>query len=375
MEKIIYLDNAATTRPNERAVLLAENFVKENWCNPSALYAGGEAAKREIKLAREELLRRIADPFTFGLVFTSCGTEADNQAVFYGARRGNAVTTLSEHAAVLSAFQTLKNGGVEPRYALLRADGRVDEDDLLSLVDEKTSFVSVVHVASETGAVNDVVRLARLVKEKNPRCIFHSDGVQAFGKIPVRLSGDVDFYSVSAHKIGGVKGTGALVYKKSHKNFAYLHGGGQENGERSGTENVFGIVDFRYAAEDKFKSLEEDANRAVLLREKMWNLLDRGIFKRISPENGTPYILTVAAQGLRGAVLQQILSGRGIFVGTGSACSSKKPFSRAIEACGYGEDVLYGVLRMSFSPDSTEEEIERCAAVLNEEARVMKGRL
>ncbi len=375
METVIYLDNAATTRPNARAVSRAQAFLDEKWYNPSALYAGGEGVKREIKGARESLLSRIADPAQFELTFTSCGTEADDQAIFCGARRGNAVTTSGEHAAVNASFRELKNRGVEPRFAPSLQDGRVDEEALLSLVDEKTSLVSVVHVASETGAVNDIFRLAALVKKKNPRCLVMSDGVQAFGKLPVRLTKDIDLYTVSAHKIGGVKGTGALIRKKTLTPFTYLYGGGQEGGVRSGTENVFGIMCFAYAAEDKFSSLQADGARARELREALFSALDRDIFARISPEEGSPYILTVSARGLRGAVLQQLLSRGGVYVGTGSACSSKKPFSAAIEACGYREDVLYGVLRMSLSPQTTREEVLACAAALNEEARAMKGRL
>nr|MDE7158353.1 aminotransferase class V-fold PLP-dependent enzyme [Clostridiales bacterium] len=207
---MIYLDNAATTRPNEEALKKARVCLTEKWHNPSALYAGGNEAAKEIKAAREALLRCIADASVHELIFTSGGTEADNQAVFCGARRGNAVTTAGEHAAIFSGFQELKSRGIEPRYAKLNADGSVNEEDLLRLVDNNTSLVSVIHVNSETGAVNDIVSLAKKVKQKNPRTLFHSDGVQAFGKVPVRLSKEVDLYSVSAHKIGGVKGVGAL---------------------------------------------------------------------------------------------------------------------------------------------------------------------
>ena len=375
METIIYLDNAATTRPNPRAVLRANPFLEEEWYNPSALYAGGDRAKRAIKQSREELLSYIADPFTFELVFTSGGTEANNQAVFCAGKRGNVVTTLSEHAAVLSSVQELKNRGIEVRYAQSNRDGTVNEESLLSLIDEKTSLVAVVHVASETGAVNDVARLALLVKQKNPRCLFFSDGVQAFGKIPFRLTKEIDLYSVSAHKIGGVKGAGGLFKKKSLQNFTYLFGGGQEEGKRSGTENVFAITCFAYAAQEKFQTLEKDFGALLNKRELMWDLLDKEIFSRISPQEGTPYILTVAAKNLRGAVLQQALSKEGVYVGTGSACSSKKPFSRAIEACGYGQDILYGVLRMSFSPQTSEEEIRAGAEKLNLLSRAMKERL
>ena len=371
---MIYLDNAATTRPLESAVAKAETYLKEEYFNPSARYHGGAEVSRMISRARGYLLERVADRAEFELIFTSCGTEADNQAVFSAAKRGNAVTTAGEHAAVFESFKALKNRGVEPRFAPISADGSVDEDALLSLVDEKTSLVAVVHVNNETGAVNDVFSIAKKVKQKNPRAVFLSDGVQAFGKIPVRLTKDIDFYAVSAHKIGGAKGTGALIRRKGCTALApYVMGGGQENGMRSGTENTFGIACFYHAAEEKFASLREDAERIARYRERLWALLDRGLFERISPENGTPYILTVSATGLRGEILQRELWDRGVAVGTGSACSSKKPFSRVIEACGYGEEALYGVLRISFSPATTEEEIEKAAQALNACARARRG--
>ncbi len=370
---MIYLDNAATTRPNRDAVLRANEFLTEQYFNPSALYGGGLILRGELKKAREALLSHVADMRAYELIFTSGGTEADNQAIFCGGRRGNVVTTQGEHAAVFQSVTELKNRGVEPRFAPLQKDGSVDADALLRLVDEKTSLVSVVHVNNETGAINDIEKIARLVKEKNPRCLVHSDGVQAFGKISVRLE-NVDLYSVSAHKIGGVKGCGALIKRKSLALSPYLYGGGQENGLRSGTENVFGIMAFYYAAEEKFSSLDADGKRLSGFRENLWKSLDKDIFLRLSPESGTPYILTVSATGLRGEILQRLLEARGVIVGTGSACSSKHPFSRVVQACGYKEKELHGVLRMSFSSQTTQEEIERAADALNEAAKDLKER-
>ena len=326
---------------------------------------------RELKRAREFLLSQTGGG---ELVFTSGGTEADNQAVFM-ARRGNAVTTAGEHPAVERCFNELKRLGVEPRFAPLNRDGTVDQDALLSLVDEKTTLVSVVHVNSETGAINDVHAIARAVKKKNPRCLFHSDGVQAFGKIPVRLIKEIDLYSVSAHKIGGLKGTGALIKRKDLELKPYLFGGGQENNLRSGTENVLGILSFFYAAEEKFSHLEQSLARVKDLREKLYSLLDKTIFERLSSEAGTPYILTVSARGLRGEILQRLAEEKGIVIGTGSACSSKKPHSRILEACGYDNAVLDGVLRLSFSSETTDEEVVFAANALNEAARELKGRL
>lgn len=370
---MIYLDNAATTRPSADAVRKAQTYLQDEYFNPSARYHGGAEVSRMLACARAFLVEAVADPAQFDLIFTSCGTEADNQAIFSAARRGNAVTTSGEHAAVFESYKTLKNRGVEPRFAPIRPDGRVDEDALLRMVDEQTSLVSVVHVNNETGAVNDICSIARRVKEKNPRTVFLSDGVQAFGKIPVRLTKDIDFYAVSAHKIGGLKGTGALIRRKGCTVLApYIIGGGQENGMRSGTENTFGIACFYHAAREKFASLREDGERVRKYRERLFGLLDPSVFRRLSPSDGTPYILTVTAPGLRGEIVQRELWDMGVAVGTGSACSSKKPFSRVIEACGYDRSELYGVLRMSFSSATTSEEIEKAAGAINSLAKARK---
>lgn len=372
---MIYFDNAATTKPNADAVAYAEKFATEYFYNPSALYGGGISVHGELKKARESLLSRVAAPNDFELVFTSGGTEADNHAIFCGGKRGNVVTTSGEHAAVYQSCIELKNHGVEPRFAPIDSDGSVKIDALVDMVDEKTSLVSIVHVNNETGAVNDIVEIAKAVKKKNPRCLFHSDGVQAFGKLPIRLTKEIDLYSISAHKIGGLKGTGALIKRKNLVLAPYLFGGGQERNFRSGTENVFGIICFDRAAQKKFATLEADAERLKNYREKIWQLLDKELYLRISPENGTPYILTVSAKGLRGEILQRLLEGRGLIVGTGSACSSKKPHSRVIEACGYNSAVLDGVLRISFSPETTESEVEGVVQALNESAKELKERV
>lgn len=373
----IYMDNAATTQPCGECVARAEEYLKENYFNPSAMYKEGFALSRELKAAREKLVSYVADTASYDLTFTSCGTEADNTAVFGYARRGNAVTSAGEHSAILAPFAELKNRNVaETRFAPLEADGRVNVGKLLELVDEKTTFVSVMHVNNETGAINDINAVAKKVKEKNPRVVFHSDGVQGFGKIPFRLGKEVDLYSLSAHKIGGLKGTGALIRKKTLPIRPYLFGGGQENGWRSGTENVFGVKTLEYAAEKKFSSLAADYERLASYRESLWSALDPGIFVRISPKDGTPYILTVSARRLRGEILLHLADDRGLIIGTGSACSSneKSRYSHVVLACGYDKITADGVLRLSFSPATTKEETERAAQILNACARELLER-
>ncbi len=375
---MIYLDNAATTQPSQTAFERAQPFAFQRFYNPSALYKEGYALQSELKKARSVLLSKVADENAFEWVFTSCGTEADNQAIFSCARRGNAVTSEGEHSAVSAAFAELKNRGVvQTRIAPLQKDGRVDTQKLLELVDEKTSFVSVMHVNNEIGAINDINALAKAVKAKNPRVIFHSDGVQAYGKIPFKLGKEVDLYSVSAHKIGGLKGVGGLIKRKSLVLPPYLIGGGQEGGKRSGTENVFGIKQFEYAAEEKFATLKADYTRLKAYRENIWQGLDKTVFTRLSSEEGTPYILSVSAVGLRGEVLLHMLEDQGVIVGTGSACSSnaKTRYSKVVLACGYDEKIADGVLRLSFSPNTTAEEVARAITVLNDTANELKRRM
>ena len=331
----------------------------------------------ELKKARSSLLSYVADPTAFEWIFTSCGTEADNQIIFGAARRGNAVTTAGEHSAVHASFLELRNRGVEPRFAPLNRDGSVNVEELLRLVDEKTTLVSVIHVNNETGAVNDINAIAKAVKAINPRVLFHSDGVQAYGKVPIRLAKEVDAYSVSAHKIGGLKGVGGLIKRKTLQLPVFIYGGGQEGGKRSGTENLFGIKVFEYAAEEKFATLKADYARLREYREQLWGLLDKELFVLISGQNGTPYILSVSAKGLRGEILLHMANDQGLLIGTGSACSSnaKNRYSRVILACGHDEKTADGVLRLSFSPATTEEEVVKAASALNSIARELTKRM
>ena len=201
--------------------------------------------------------------------------------------------------------------------------------------------------------------------------------MQAYGKIPFRLSKDVDLYSVSAHKIGGIKGVGGLIKRKSLALPAYLIGGGQENGKRSGTENVFGIKFFEYAAKEKFATIREDLQRIGEYRERLWSMLNEGYFQRISSSQSSPYILCLSALGLRGEIVLHMAEDKGLLIGTGSACSSnaKNRYSRVIFASGYDEKIADGVLRISFSPETTEAEIFEAAKILNGVVEELRERM
>lgn len=364
---MIYLDHAATTRPDSECVKCAEIYLYNDFYNPSALYAGGYKTNLSIREARRNILSAVADDM-FTVVFTSCGTEADNQALFCGGKRGNVVTTLGEHSAVFNAANELKARGIEPRFVSLNSDGSVNVENLLASIDEKTSLVSLIHVNNETGAVNDIAKIAAAVKAKNKFTLFHSDGVQAFGKIPFRLTKDIDLYSVSAHKIGGMKGCGALIKKSSLVLKPLIYGGGQEQGLRSGTENVFGIKLFEFAAKKRYDAIHENFHRMLQLKNTLWAGLDQRLFRLISPENASPYILTVAALGVRGETILHEADDRGLIIGTGSACSSneKHRYSRVMFACGLDKELADGILRLSLGPENTMTEMKVAAEILNE---------
>jgi len=371
---MIYLDNAATTKPSENAVKKAYNFISESFYNPSALYRQGITCAEEIKKAKDFLLTTLKTS-VHEVIFTSGGSESDNQAIFCAKKRGVFVTDNGEHSAVYKSFSELKNRGYKVIFCDLNKDGSVNVQTLLETIknEKDVSFVSIVHVNNETGAINDINYIAKKIKEINPAIIFHSDGVQAYGKLNYRLSSDVDLYSVSAHKINGIKGVGALFKKKGLNLSPLIFGGGQENGLRSGTENVFGIKVFEYAAEEHVEKLTENFKKVKNLNDYVRGNIDKDIFTVISGVNGSPYILTVSASGVRGETVMHLLEDKDVIIGNGSACSSKSRFSRIVGACGYDEKTLDGLIRISFSADNTLDEIVEFITILNETVKELKG--
>ncbi len=371
MSSLIYLDNAATTKPSTMALEYASKINAENYFNASALYEMGIKSKNLLEDARKSISNSLGS--NFDVIFTSCGTESDNMAISSYLKRGNAITTLGEHSAVYNPFLEYQKNGFDVRFAKLNENGSVNVEDLLKLVDDKTTFVSVVHVNNETGAINDINYIAKRVKEINKRIIFHSDGVQAFMKIPYKLSEDIDLYSVSAHKINGLKGVGAIFKNKKLNNLKPLIlGGGQENGLRSGTENLFGIKVFEYATKSHFENLSNNYQKVKKLNEVFLINLDKTIFKVISTDNCSPYVILLSGVGLKGEVLMRYLENDGVIIGTGSACSSKHKHSRILKEIGYSVKILDGVIRISFSYENTEEEVLYAVKKLNERGLELK---
>lgn len=378
---MIYIDNSATTKQYDQVTDLMIKYMKEDFGNPSSLYQLGVDSEKAIKKARKQVLDAIGR--TDGeLVFTSGGTEADNMAIFGAVRSlkrvGNRIVTSKvEHPAVLECCKRLEGDGFEVIYVDVDDKCRIDEKQLENAINDRTVLVTLMHVNNETGTVMPIGKVKQIMKQKKAPGLLHSDCVQSFGKL--RLAEEADLISVSGHKIHGPKGVGALFIRKGVNLPPYIVGGGQENGRRSGTENVAAIAGLGLAAEMSLKTRTEDMKRMNEIRQRLIegfreNLKDIVIN---SPEEcgeepglGCAAVLNVTFKGTRGEVLLHTLEQDGIYVSTGSACSSnKKGQSHVLEAMGLGSKDIEGTLRFSFGrfnePEETEEVINKVTAAVN----------
>lgn len=350
---MIYLDNAATTKMYDEALRVMTEANEKRWFNASALYKEASEESKTIRRARETLLGALKAG-DGELYFLSGGTEADNTALFCTrkAKGSRVIVSEGEHDAVINPAKVLKEQGYDVIFAPIKSDGGVDEEKFAALLTPDVSLVSVMHVSNETGAVNDIAKLSAMTKRAAPKAVFHSDGVQAFGKIKVNLrSLGADLYTVSGHKIHGPKGIGALYVAKGAPVKPLVFGGGQEKGFRSGTENGPAIEAFAAAAERTMRNFEEDCSKKRRYLEYLREGLENGVpdVKIITDtERSAPHILTVAFGGVRGEVLLHALEERGILVGVGSACSSHRE-SRFKSLLGLDEAHRDGIVRFSVS--------------------------
>lgn len=350
---MIYLDNAATTKMYDEALRVLTEANEKRWFNASALYKEASEESKTIRRARETLLGALKAG-DGELYFLSGGTEADNTALFCTrkAKGSRVIVSEGEHDAVINPAKVLKEQGYDVVFAPIKSDGGVDEEKFAALLTPDVSLVSVMHVSNETGAVNDIAKLSAMTKRAAPKAVFHSDGVQAFGKIKVNLrSLGADLYTVSGHKIHGPKGIGALYVAKGAPVKPLVFGGGQEKGFRSGTENGPAIEAFAAAAERTMRNFEEDCSKKRRYLEYLREGLENGVpdLKIITDtERSAPHILTVAFGGVRGEVLLHALEERGILVGVGSACSSHRE-SRFKSLLGLDEAHRDGIVRFSVS--------------------------
>ena len=370
-----YLDNSATTRVLPEAARKAAEVMVEEYGNPSSLHTRGFRARQELEASRETVAARLgAKPEE--LYFTSGGTEGNNLALFGAAlakkRQGNRiVTTLAEHDSVLGTVGELEKQGFEVVRLRPDSEGHLSEEQLFDAVNEKTILVSMMLVNNETGAVFPVSAAARAIRRKKAPALLHTDAVQAFGKLefsPAKLGADL--CTVSAHKVHGPKGVGALYVSKSARILPHTFGGGQEKGLRPGTESVPLICAFGEAVRMLPKASEagpEMERLNGLLRGKLRELPEVTVN---SPEDGLPYILNFSAGRVRAETMLHFLAEQNIFVSSGSACGRAKP-SHVLEAMGLPKERISSALRVSFSRFSEEDDVLALAEALKKGLRTL----
>ncbi len=353
---MIYLDNAATTKMTDAA---KNAYIEAPFGNPSSLHNLGIEAERVVRDTREKLAKKL-NATREEVFFTSGGSESNNTAIFGAARararRGkHIITTAVEHASVLEACKTLEKDGFKVTYL---APQDITPEGVVSAMGDDTVLVSIMAVNNEVGEVFPIFDIARAVKAKNKDVIFHSDAVQAFGKIPLNLrDGNIDLLSISGHKIHAPKGIGALYVRRGVRILPLICGGGQEKGMRSGTENVPGIAALGAV-------LDFDIMDGTLI-----NRLKDGLSQvesvHILKEPKAPHVLSISIPKYPSEVLMRILEERGIYVSSGSACSKGKR-SYVLSAYGVNPKLIDSAIRVSLSRYTTEEEIDEFIKAVKE---------
>ena len=369
--KRIYLDYAATTPVHPEVVKAMLPYFTEHFGNPSSIYSYGQESREAVEAARSkvaELIRAKSEE----MVFTGGGTEADNSAIkgvaYANEKKGNhIITSAIEHHAVTETCAFLEKRGFKITYLSVDKDGLVNPEDVKNAITGKTIMVSVMHANNEVGTIQPLIEIGKITREAG--VFFHTDAVQTAGHVPINVNSmNIDLLSLSAHKLYGPKGVGALYIRKGIKIIPFIHGGGQEKGRRSGTENVPGIVGLGKAAEIAGAEMETEAKRLETLRDK----LIQGLLQRI-PEtrlNGHPAQrlsnnVNISVEYIEGESMCLNLDMEGICASTGSACSSSslEP-SHVLLALGLKHEQAHGSLRFTLGKWTTEEEIDRVVDVL-----------
>ncbi len=379
-----YLDNAATTKVAKEVRDIMMQVMEEDYGNPSSKHVKGMQAEEYLENAREIIAKTLKCEAK-NITFTSGGTEANNQALigtaFANERKGkHIISTVFEHASVHEPLIFLESRGFEVTYLPVNKDGILETHVLEEAVREDTILVSVMCVNNEIGSIQNIEELVSIVKKINPTVVFHVDAIQAYGKFRLYpKKWKVDLMSASAHKFHGPKGTGFLYHADGVKMNPYIYGGGQEKGVRSGTENVPGIAGLGKAAEIMYDKFSDIHKNMLLVKQTLIDGINDmeeahiNANDNLKAETGAPHILSVSFEGVKSEVLLHALAADGVYVSSGSACSSNHPqLSGTLKAIGVRNDLLDSTIRFSLSSESTVEEAKYAVDMLKKHVPVLK---
>lgn len=370
-EKIIYMDYAATTPTDPQVVEAMLPYFTEKFGNPSTLYSVGREAKRVIEEVRAKVASLMgASPEE--IVFTSGGTEANNFALegvaFANQHKGDhIIASAIEHHAVLEPLHFLEKRGFKVTLLPVDKDGLVDPEDLRKAITDKTILISIMHANNEIGTIQPIEEIGKIARERE--VYFHTDAVQTFGSLPVDVNKlNCHLLSISAHKLYGPKGVGALYIRKGTKMVSFLHGGGQEKNRRASTEYVPGIIGLGKAAELAHQGMEERAKQILTLRNKLIEtILEKIDLTRLNGHRTRrlPNNVNVSIEKIEGESMLLALDSYGICASSGSACTSgsTEP-SHVLVALGLSPDVAFGSLRLTLGKHTTEQEVDFVLEVL-----------
>lgn len=377
---MIYADNAATTKMSDAAIHKMVSLLNDTWGNPSSLYTHGQMAKEVLEKAREDVAAVIgasADE----IIFTSGGSEADNQAIrsaaVLGKKKGkmHIISSAFEHHAVLHTLKALEKEGFEVTLLDVHEDGIVVPEEVEAAIREDTCLVTIMFANNEIGTIQPIRVIGRICNEHG--VIFHTDAVQAIGHVPVNVSDDhIDMLSASAHKFHGPKGVGFLYAKKGIRLTNLIEGGAQERGKRAGTENVPAIAAMAQALTDAASQMEENAKRLSKMRDR---LIDGLMQISHSALNGDakhrlPGNVNFCFEGIEGESLLLLLDDKGICASSGSACTSGSlDPSHVLLAIGRVHDVAHGSLRLSLGEDLSDEDIDYIIQSVKEVVEYLRG--
>ena len=377
---MIYADNAATTAMSEAAINTMTTLIKETYGNPSSLYAFGQKAKEVLEQAREDIAGLIgADPKE--IIFTSGGSEADNQAIISAAKLGalkgkkHIVSTAFEHHAVLHTLNKLAKEGFEITLLDVHENGIIKPDEVAAAIREDTALVTVMYANNEIGTIQDIKAIGAVCREKG--VLFHTDAVQAIGHLHIDVNEqNIDMLSASAHKFHGPKGVGFLYAKKGIRLTNLIEGGAQEKGRRAGTENVPGIAAMATALKEAVGSIDKNAEHLIPIRNKVIAGLREIPHSALNgdEESRLPSNINFCFEGIEGESLLLLLDDKGIAASSGSACTSGSlDPSHVLLAIGRVHDVAHGSLRLSLGEDITDEDADYIINAVKEVVEYLRG--